>query len=133
MPSFQISITPGRRAAGRFVTAVRRSIQKMYSEESKKRVLKQTDIARAIGVHRSVINRQLHGREDMSLARVAELAWAMGRRAVIDFPEIAAPADSNIAPMQTRIINSTTTDVDATLAPVVTVKNSGSKYSRKVA
>lgn len=96
MPSFQISITPSRRAAGRFVTAVRRAIQRMYSEENKKRGIKQSDIAREIGVHRSVISRQLHGREDISLARVAEFAFALGRRAVIDFPEIVAPAGSNI-------------------------------------
>ena len=79
MPSFQISVTPSRRAAGRFVTQVRRAIQKALAEERKKSGITQSDIARAIGVHRSVINREIRGQKDLTLGRVAELAWALGR------------------------------------------------------
>ena len=129
MPSFRISITPNRRAAARFVTAVRRAIQKMYSEESNKRGLKQTDIARAIGVHRSVINRQLHGREDISLARVAELAWAMGRKAMIDFPEIKAAPGSNVQPDSASRAD---TAGDLTLSATQPPRNDASTFSRKL-
>jgi plasmid maintenance system antidote protein VapI len=76
--SFQITISANRRAAARFVMAVQRAIQKAYVEEQKSG-LTQTAIARALGVHRSVINRELHGKKDLTLGRVAELAWAMGR------------------------------------------------------
>lgn len=86
MPSFRISITPSRRAAARFVTAARRKILQALEEESVKRGLKQTDLARTIGVHRSVINRELRGKKDITLGRVAELASAMGRVAVLDLP-----------------------------------------------
>src|SRR4051812_45913100 len=79
MPSFQIAIDPNRRAAARFVGQVRRAIQKALAEEQKRRGLSQSDIARAIGVNRSVINRELKGFKDITLGRVAELAWAMGR------------------------------------------------------
>ena len=87
MPSFQISITPSRRAAGRFIGAVRRTIQRALVEEQEKSGLTQSEIARLIGVHRSVINRELNGRKDITLGRVAELAWAMGRRPELKFVE----------------------------------------------
>ena len=97
MPSFRISISPSRRAAARFVTGVRRRILKALEEEAKKSGLKQTDIARAIGVHRSVINRELRGKKDLTLGRVAELAWAMGRVPSFDLPEQRLPAGSNLS------------------------------------
>ena len=87
MPSFQITISPSKRAAGRFVYRVRRALQKALAEEQEKRGLNQSAVARAIGVHRSVINRELRGRKDITLGRVAELAWALGRRAVLELPE----------------------------------------------
>jgi Helix-turn-helix len=96
MPSFQISISPSRRAAARFVTAVRRSIQRALEEEKRDRGLKQTDIARAIGVHRSIINREIRGKKDITLGRVAELAWAMGRKPTLELPKIVRQRGSNL-------------------------------------
>jgi hypothetical protein len=101
--SFQISITPNRRAAGRYVTRVRRSLQKALAEENKKRGLTQSDIARAIGVHRSVINRELSGRADITLGRVAELAWAMGRTPTFDLPERVRTGGANIRAVQPQV------------------------------
>jgi hypothetical protein len=98
MPSFQISISPSRRAAARFVTAVRRSIQKALEEENRERGLKQTDIARAIGVHRSIINREIRGKKDITLGRVAELAWAMGRKPTLELPKTVRKLGSNLPP-----------------------------------
>ena len=97
MTSFQISLTPSRREAARFVTRVRRVIQKALAEEEKNRGLTQSDIARTIGVHRSVINREIRGYKDITLGRVAELAYAMGRKAILDMPEIKG-SGGNIAP-----------------------------------
>jgi transcriptional regulator with XRE-family HTH domain len=87
MTSFQITLSPSKRAAGRFVNAVRRKLQKAFAEECERSGLTQTDIARTIGVHRSVINRELRGHKDITLGRVAELASAMGRKAVIELIE----------------------------------------------
>jgi hypothetical protein len=67
-------------------------------EEEHKRGLKQTDIARAIGVHRSVINRELRGMKDLTLGRVAELAWALGRTPTFELPETATRHGSNLLP-----------------------------------
>jgi plasmid maintenance system antidote protein VapI len=83
MTSFQIGISPSRRAAGRFISRVRRSLQRALMEEGERNGINQSKIADAIGVHRSVISRELNGRQDITLGRLAELAWAMGRE--IDF------------------------------------------------
>lgn len=75
MTSFQLSVSLHRRVAARFVNNVRRRLQRAYAEAAN---IKQTDIARELGVHRSVINRQLRGYKDMTVGRVAELSWALG-------------------------------------------------------
>ena len=113
MPSFQISITPSRRVAARFVTGVRRKILKALEQEG----LKQTDIARAIGVHRSVINRELRGKKDITLGRTAELAWAMGREPFFDLPTMKAQAGSNLPPPTFSKIISTTKGTQDVITP----------------
>ena len=97
MMSFQISLTPSRRAAARYVTLVRRAIQKALAEEREASGLTQTDIARKIGVHRSVINREINGYKDLTLGRVAELAWAMGRRPCFSLAPATASIGSSLA------------------------------------
>lgn len=88
MTSFQIVISPSRRAAGRFISRVRRALQKALVEEGERHGVNQSQIADAIGVHRSVISRELNGRRDITLGRIAELAWALGRE--IEFNLIVA-------------------------------------------
>ncbi len=98
--SFRITISPKDQAAGRFVSRVRRELQKALAEEAQKRGLSQSDLARALGVNRSVISRELRGHKDLTLSRVAELAWALGRRPVFELAEGAvaqAPARSEPA------------------------------------
>ena len=94
--SFRISISPKDRTAGRFVSRVRRSIQKALAEEAQKRGITQSDLARAIGVNRSVISREIRGHKDLSLSRVAELAWALGRRPVFTMEEPSVKQGSNV-------------------------------------
>lgn len=96
MPSFRITLTPSKRAAGRFVNSVRRGLQKALAEEQVRHGLTQADVARTIGVNRSVICRELMGQKDITLGRVGELASAMGRKAVIEFLEIMPLAGQNI-------------------------------------
>lgn len=79
MTSFQIAISPSRRAAGRFISHVRRSLQRALVEENELTGVNQSGVAAAIGVHRSVISRELNGRQDITLGRIAEIAWALGR------------------------------------------------------
>jgi hypothetical protein len=95
MPSLQITISPDKRAAARFIGSVRRAIQKAYIEEQRKRGLSQSDIARALDVHRSVINRELRGFKDLTLGRVAQLAWVMGRKPTFALDEQIAAIGQN--------------------------------------
>lgn len=93
--SFQIALSSNRRAAGRFVGKVRRRLQRAFAENPE---VTQTAIADSLGVHRSVINRQLRGHADMTLGRVAELAWALGFEPEFDLIKIEAQAGENEAP-----------------------------------
>lgn len=101
MTSFRLSVSPHRRAAARFVNKVHRCLQKAYAQSPE---ITQTAIANALGVHRSVINRQLRGQKDMSLGRVAELAWAMGYEPEFDLVKPTMPAGCNGLP-QTANLN----------------------------
>jgi plasmid maintenance system antidote protein VapI len=87
MPSFQITISPTRRAAARFISTVRRAIQQALVEEYKDRGLTQSDIARILKVHRSVINREIRGDKDLTLGRIGELSHALGRDPTFSLPK----------------------------------------------
>lgn len=116
MTSFQITIAPNRRAAARFITGTRRKIVKALHEE-KLRGLTQAQIARALGVHRSVINRELRGKKDLTLGRVAELAWAMGREATLSLPKIELENGSNApTPSSANTFQQVTSGTSAVLA-----------------
>ena len=102
--SVRITISPNDQAAGRFVSRVRRELQKALAEEAQKRGLTQSDLARAIGVNRSVISRELRGHKDLSLSRVAELAWALGRRPVFELVEaVPAQAATRLEPVDAGV------------------------------
>jgi transcriptional regulator with XRE-family HTH domain len=55
----------------------------------------QSDIARRLGVNRSVISREIRGQKDMSLGRVAELATVMGYAPVFDLEKIETMPKAN--------------------------------------
>src|SRR3989338_2406176 len=87
MTLFQIGISPNRRAAARFISYVRRKLQDAFAEEKKNNGINQSDIARKLGVHRSVVSRELLGHRDISLGRLAEYAWALNREIDFDIPK----------------------------------------------
>src|SRR5262245_2567102 len=120
--SFQISITPSRRVAARFVSHVRRSLQKALVKESRKSGLTQSAIARALGVHRSVINRELRGYKDITLGRVAELAYALGRTPHFELLERSALGGSNVQAVTVSTSSSVSTAANTVVftAPVLT-------------
>jgi len=89
-------VKPHRRAAAKFVAEIHREIQKAYDEQAAYGV-NQSKIADAIGVNRSVISKQMRGTADISSARIAELAWALGRKAKLTLEKPApAPDGSNV-------------------------------------
>lgn len=105
MTSFQIAISPSRRAAARFIARVRRALQTAVVEEGERNGITQSEIARSIGVHRSVISRELNGRQDITLGRIAELAWAMGREIEFALVEPKVAAGSNVIEMRPGVLD----------------------------
>lgn len=76
--SFQMRVKPHRLAGALFVTEVRDALLAMAMKRKYENKLRQADIAREVGVDRSVVNRQLTGKADLSLMRVGELAEILG-------------------------------------------------------
>jgi IS30 family transposase len=83
--SFQISILPSRQAAARFVDSVRHTLLRAVMESK----ISQSEIARALGIHRSVINRELKGYQDITVGRAAQIAWAIGKEAIFKLEDQA--------------------------------------------
>ena len=120
MPSYQISLTPHKQAAGRFISKVRRELQKALAEEHLAHGTTQASIATALDVNRSVIHRQIVGHENLTLGRVGEIAEVLGRTIVFALvkpeecsnyhTESAAPASQAItAPFRPSPLPSGTT------------------------
>jgi hypothetical protein len=97
MQSFQTRVTPNRRAGNRFIASVRRALQRAFDDEASKQGLTQAEVARRRGVNRSVVTRELRGVENLTLRSVAELAWAMGRRAELVLAEPVQQPGQNVA------------------------------------
>jgi transcriptional regulator with XRE-family HTH domain len=76
--SFRLKIDPKERQVARFLGNVERAFQRAFTDAKKQRKLTQQQIAVALGVDRSAINRRLLGRENMTERTLAEMAFAMG-------------------------------------------------------
>lgn len=121
MNSYLFDIGDRARKVSRFVFGVRNELQKALFIEKKSRKLSQQAIAQLIGVNRSVINRQIVGTENLTIRRVAELAWAMGwniefkmtKDATIDLKQVARvtmKADILTAPSSSQFISTANID-----------------------
>jgi hypothetical protein len=95
MQSYQISLTLHKRLAGRFISLVRREIQKALAEEGSSRGVTQASIAAELGVNRSVIHRQIMGLENLTLSSVGEIASVLGREPLFSLLKPIVPLGSN--------------------------------------
>lgn len=87
-------------AGATLVTEVRDALTKAFLEERRgPNRIKQADIARALGVGRSVVHRQLVGSGDLGISRVGEIAAILGREVKIVVSEKASDRTSNALPM----------------------------------
>lgn len=77
--SFQIKMDAKARASARFFARVVEELQKAMTEERAGSKLTQQKVATALGVNRSVVNRRLLGRDNLTVKTIGELAWALGR------------------------------------------------------
>jgi len=95
MNSYVFDIGGKARKASRFIGHVRAELQKALIAEKAARKITQQEIANLLGVNRSVINRQLMGEENITLRRVAELAWALGWEIVFELRKPSAARGKN--------------------------------------
>ena len=77
MTSFHFDIGSRARQAGRLIGRVRSELLKALSERKAENGLSQQALAQKLGVHRSLINRQLTGETNLTLRSIADLAWAL--------------------------------------------------------
>jgi hypothetical protein len=97
------------RAASRFIGHVRAELQKAWLSEKASRKITQQQLATMLGLkNRSVINRELMGYDNLTLRRVAELAWALGWEIIFVLRKPQQAAQINLmdpAQTGTRVID----------------------------
>ena len=123
MTSFQFDVGSRARKAGRFIGRVRSELLKALSERKANAGLTQQALATRLGVHRSLVNRQLSGESNLTLRSLADLAWAMDmelsfelREPVPGFGQNESTTTSTISHGQIRFINgrnATRSDLEA--------------------
>lgn len=79
--SYRMRIDDKSRKSGRFISRVHHVIQDAVTKSG----MKQQEIAEKLGTDRSVINRRVLGKENLTLRSVAELAWALDQDIVFSF------------------------------------------------
>jgi hypothetical protein len=97
MSSLVFDIGAKKRAVARFMEVVRHEVQKAVAHEKETRKLTQQQIADMLDTTKSVVNREILG-GNLTLRRLAELAWALGWEIVFEFREPVAVAGQNQAP-----------------------------------
>jgi transcriptional regulator with XRE-family HTH domain len=95
MNSFVFDIGNRSRRVSRVLGKLRSDLQNALVAEKKARKLTQQKIAETLNVNRSVINRQLIGKENLTVKSAVELAWAMGWEAKIEVFKPQHSASSN--------------------------------------
>ena len=96
--SFQIKISPQRAQAVYFLPAIRQAFKQAIVDGMKQGGPNQSEIARRLGVHKSVISRELNGASDITAGRIAELAYALGLEAHIELrPLSSGDLERNLA------------------------------------
>ena len=78
MNSFEFDIGEKARAGSRFIDRVNAEVQRAFFSEKETEKVTQQAIATRLGVHRSVVNRQVMGLENMTARSIGELFWALG-------------------------------------------------------
>jgi hypothetical protein len=102
MNLYMYDIGERSRKVSRFIGHVRAELRRALVAEKASRKITQQKIATMIGTNRSVINREIMGFENLTLRRVAELAWALGWDIVFELRKPQALAAPTIPIPQTE-------------------------------
>lgn len=76
--SFEFSLDPKDKASAEFMTRVHGVLAREFKRAAKEKKLSRADIARLLGVDRSVITRALNGKSNITIRTLSDLCWAMG-------------------------------------------------------
>jgi transcriptional regulator with XRE-family HTH domain len=82
--SYRMPVSDKQRRVGRAIQRAQRELAKAMAEEGRHGVTQQA-IAEKLGIGRSVVNRRVTGRANLTLRSMAELAWALDRDLAIEF------------------------------------------------
>lgn len=101
MKSSSLHLDKRRRTYVRLIGEIRHALNQALAEESVKRGLTCTGIARVLGKHKSAISRKFNGTSNMTLETLADLAFALDRPVKVLLPARggAAAANSNHPPV----------------------------------
>ena len=89
--SYQIKISKKDRKSARFISSLARKIQEQLIASG----LTQQEVAERIGVDRSVINRRLNGKSNLTARSIAEFAYAFEKNIDLSFVTSTKPRYSN--------------------------------------
>jgi hypothetical protein len=95
MSSLDFDVGAKSRAVARLMGRVRREVQKAVAYEKQDRKLTQQQIADMLDTNKSVINREILG-GNLTLRRLAELAWALGWEIVFEFRKLSPSGGNQI-------------------------------------
>lgn len=79
--SYQLKINPKARRSARFISRLQKKIQRALVESG----MTQQQVAEKLGVDRSVINRRLSGKANLTARSIAEFAYAFDKEVDLDF------------------------------------------------
>lgn len=85
MTSYRMPLSDKQRKIGRAVYRAQRNVARVLIEMKAETGITQQALAEKLGIDRSVVNRRLTGRANLTLRSLAELAWAFDRDLVVDF------------------------------------------------
>lgn len=92
--SFKFKISPKDRASARFIGRVQRQLAESVLTAGKESGITRSDIAKTLGVNKSVVTRAISGKGNITLRTLAEIYWALGKEPSIKLETVGA-AQSN--------------------------------------
>lgn len=122
--SYRMQVDPKSRKAARFISRLQRTIQRSLIASG----MTQQQVADALNVNRSVINKRLKGNANLTARSIAEFAYVFDKDIEIKFVDRAAPERSNVSTGNNTVIqlNDRTTTGTATPYSEFTLESAAS-------
>lgn len=95
MTSFSAISDPRRRVFIQLIGDIRHALNEALTEEYKSRKLTRSDVAKILHTNKSFVSRKLSGESNMTLATLADLAYALDRDVEIALPSRRPEEGSN--------------------------------------